>query len=98
MIRYSRLLLTTMKKDSTYNDSTFLYYRSDLNDYKMSLSSRPDSIKGVKLSLVRLIYRRWPQEKYAGRIQQKEISIGIEPVAVENKAEILTLVEKFKAF
>ncbi|MBN8875929.1 MAG: hypothetical protein J0I32_00150 [Sphingobacteriales bacterium] len=90
--------LTTMKRDSTYADSTILYYRKDLDDYVMSLSNRLDSAKGIKLSLVRLIYRRWPLERYAGRAQQKEILVGIEPVGVENKADILKLVEKFEKY
>lgn len=83
-----------VKLDASYNDSTYLYLRKDLQDIEFSFSKEFDSIRNMKLSQVRLIYNDNPSSNNPFGRLAKQISFELMKVPVIKRKEILNFLKR----
>ena len=84
------------EEDETVPDSIFYYYSENLKDIEYSFSNRLDSLKGMKLYKIKLIYGKKFSPSIKSVLPQREFLLEIENVVVQNKKEIIDFIKRFE--
>ena len=88
--------ICTVKKDFTYSDTTFVYYTDKLKEVPYSLSRELDSLSGMKVQKIILLYNA---QQYAGKpvkFPERRLSFEMKEVPITNLEEIKSLFERLK--
>lgn len=87
--------LTAVKKDLSYNDSTIISYSKSLKGVDFSLSPKMDSLKGMKLSEIRMIYNPIPDTTDIYLSARRIMYFKMEKTPVRYEAEVREVFEQF---
>ena len=84
------------KRDYSYPDTTFVYYSDKLKDIEYSFSRELDSLKGMKVQKMVMLYNA---QQYAGmpvKFPERRLSFEMNEVPITNLEEIKSLFERLK--
>ena len=80
--------------DESYNDTTYLYYSTTLNNVQFTLSKKMDSLKHMKLVKSRFIYNETISKKYSFPLPARELWLMVEQIPIRDESEIISFIEK----
>lgn len=84
-----------VKWDSSYPDSSYLFYSDKLN-VDFSFSKKLDSIHKAKLFKIRFIYNAIAKDDYPAGIPKREFLFELQETPVSHSNELIELFETFK--
>jgi len=82
--------------DETSIDSIYYYYSKDMNKIEYSFSKKLDSIKGMKLFKVRLLYNERVSTSNETILPKRELSFEMIEEHVPNPNKIIEFIRKFE--
>lgn len=89
--------VSKLKLDSSYPDTTILYYDERLNGIPFSFSEELDSLKKAKLFKIRGVFNRRANSKFKSELKPREMLVEIKNKSVESSNKILSILERFKS-
>jgi len=83
-----------VKKDGSYPDSAYLYFKKDLLDVDFSLSRKLETSKEMKLLSARFVYLPSVDSSSGKQVPQREMSFQISRKPVADKQKIMQFLER----
>ena len=84
------------KPDESYSDSTILKYDKTLQGYAFSLSTEMDSLVGLKLSQIKMVYNTNENATSAYGKNARSVTFEIAKTAIPYEPELVELINLFK--
>ncbi len=88
--------IPSVKVNDSFSDTTYLYYRKDLNDIKFDLVSELDSLKKMKLYKVLAIFNGNPQSTDPAYRHPRQLRLEVDKKKVSNQELIASLFKRFE--
>lgn len=89
-------LIPKKKYNDTYNDTTYLFFSSGLNNIPYSFSKKLDSLKKIKLYKARLIYNPIYSKSNTLVTKGRELFFEFREIPLTDSQDIWPIIQKYK--